>query len=232
MVFVWGLLKNLVLVGLLRALITLFFIIEDRYLRNHVIQICRNCIVSKVEIERRGSGVRLHIYAAQVRTLVGPERKTLNKLRYSLQDRCQRLRQKYFWGFGTIKTSIEASKKVRIQVSVCHVICPEADAACLADFILIELGKRTPFRRILRMCQERAQRFGQVLGLRLQISGRLNGAEIARTEWVRRGRVPLHTLSADLDYSFKVARTIYGSLGVKVLVYRSNLIIFFLSKKD
>jgi small subunit ribosomal protein S3 len=83
------------------------------------------------------------------------------------------------------------------------------------------------------MAQERAQNLGKVRGLRLQIAGRLNGAEIARTEWVRSGRVPLHTISADLDYASKSANTIYGLLGVKVWIFRSieevksiNLIIF------
>jgi small subunit ribosomal protein S3 len=82
------------------------------------------------------------------------------------------------------------------------------------------LEKRTPFRRTLRNAQDRAQNLGKVRGLRIQISGRLNGAEIARREWVRRGQVPLHTFSADLDYAHKTALTIYGLLGVKVWIFR------------
>jgi len=89
----------------------------------------------------------------------------------------------------------------------------------LAEFVVSELEKRTPFRRALRLARDRAQQAG-VRGIRLQVSGRLNGAEIARKEWIRQGRVPLHTLSADLDYTCKTARTIFGLLGVKVWVFR------------
>lgn len=196
-----------------------FFIKEDYHLRNYIFRSYRHCTISEIDIERRGMGVRLRISAAQVRSLVGSERKTLRNLRYSLQKVCQQVRQDYIRHFGD-KNNFQITEKPEIQIFVRQVIQSDANAKCLANFIVLELEKRTPFRRVLRIAQERAQNLGQVRGLRFQISGRLNGAEIARTEWIRRGRVPLHTFSTDLDYSYKTARTIYGLLGVKVWIHR------------
>jgi small subunit ribosomal protein S3 len=101
----------------------------------------------------------------------------------------------------------------------------------LADFIVAELEKRAPFRRIFRVAQERVQSIDEVSGIRFQISGRLNGVDIARKEWFRKGSIPLHTLSANLDYSFKTAYTNYGILGIKVWIFvkeREASLYFFL----
>ena len=92
------------------------------------------------------------------------------------------------------------------------------EASVLADWITEKLSRREPFRRVLRQSIQRAKAMG-ALGVKVQISGRLNGAEIARTEWVRSGRIPLHTLRADIDYSYKTASTLYGIVGVKVWLY-------------
>ena len=99
----------------------------------------------------------------------------------------------------------------------------DADAFLLAEYIAQQLEKRVAFRRTIRMAVQRAQRAG-VLGLKIQVSGRLNGAEIARTEWTREGRVPLHTLRADIDYATKVASTTYGVLGIKVWVFKGEVL--------
>ena len=99
----------------------------------------------------------------------------------------------------------------------------DADAFLLAEYIAQQLEKRVAFRRVMRMAIQRAQRAG-VLGMKLQVSGRLNGAEIARTEWSREGRVPLHTLRADIDYATKVATTTYGVLGIKVWVFKGEVL--------
>jgi len=150
--------------------------------------------------------------------LVGPEGQSLKKLRFELQKKCQRFRLNYFKIFDYQK--ICTSEKTEVQIFVRQSSCSESNAQSLASFVVSEVEKRIPFRRVLRIAQERAQNLGKVRGLRIQISGRLNGAEIARTEWVRSGRVPLHTLSADLDYASKNASTIYGLLGVKVWIFR------------
>lgn len=198
-----------------------FFLREDKCLRDYVSQFCRQCIISEIKIERRRVGIRLRISIAQVRFFVGSEGRALETLRQKLCRKCRSFRSKYFQHFSFSKTSFKEGKRPEIQIFVRQLGCPEANAQCLTDFIVFELEKRTPFRRVLRIAQERARSLGQVLGLRLQISGRLNGAEIARTEWVRSGRVPLHTFSVDLDYARRDVRTVYGLLGIKVWVFRS-----------
>jgi small subunit ribosomal protein S3 len=197
-----------------------FFVKEDEYIRNYLLRTRRHCIISEVKIERLGMGMRLRISAAQVRPLVGLEGELLEKLHYDLQKECQNLRIDYYQHSGMLKTNDELIEKPEIQIFVRQLVRPREDSQCLADFIVVELEKRIPFRRVLRIAQERAQNLGRVSGLRFQVSGRLNGAEIARTEWIRKGRVPLHTFSANLDYSYKTARTIYGLLGVKVWIFR------------
>jgi small subunit ribosomal protein S3 len=93
----------------------------------------------------------------------------------------------------------------------------------MAEFITSQLERRVSFRRVVRQALQRAQK-AEVLGIKIQVSGRLNGAEIARTEWIREGRVPLHTLRANIDYSYKTAKTIYGILGVKVWIFQGEII--------
>jgi small subunit ribosomal protein S3 len=105
-----------------------------------------------------------------------------------------------------------------MQVFVRQVPCPHSNAKCVADFIALELEKRTPFRRVMRIAGDRISNLDHILGFRLQISGRLNGAEIARIEFIQKGRVPLHTFSSDLDYESIPARTIYGLLGIKIWI--------------
>ena len=100
----------------------------------------------------------------------------------------------------------------------------DADAFLLAEYIAQQLEKRVAFRRTIRMALQRAQRAG-VLGLKIQVGGRLNGAEIARTEWTREGRVPLHTLRAEIDYATREANTTYGVLGIKVWVFKGEVLL-------
>merc|ERR1712118_124598 len=198
-----------------------FFIREDQHIRHYLNQTYNHCIISEIKIERRMIGVRVRISAAQVKPLIGLRGANIEKLRCSLQEECQHLRRDYLRGVSTLKIDSTIYEETEVQVFVRQVVCPEKEAQCLADFIVTELEKRTPFRRILRISQERAEGLGKTNGLRIQVSGRLNGAEIARTEWIRRGRVPLHTFSADLDYACKTASTIYGLLGIKVWIYRN-----------
>nr|BBI28665.1 fusion protein of ribosomal protein S19 and ribosomal protein S3 [Dinophyceae sp. MRD-151] len=193
-----------------------FFVKEDHYLRNYLFKTRNTCIISEIEVDRRGIGIRIRIYSSQLRSLVGPEGQSLKELRSELQKKCQRFRLSYFKTFDNQK--ICADEKTEIQLFVRQSNCSESNAQCIASFVVTEVEKRVPFRRVLRMAQERSQSLGKARGLRLQIAGRLNGAEIARTEWVRSGRVPLHTLSANLDYASKKASTIYGLLGIKVWI--------------
>lgn len=198
-----------------------FFLKEDRYIRDYIVQNYEMCLISIIEIDRRAISMRIRVSAFQVQTLVGINYALLEKFRQNLQRRCHRFRRGYFrlFGFSRYNTKVKIAKSPEIQVFVRQLDSPESDAQYVAGFIVTELEKRSPFRRVLRTVYERVKNSDQVGGLRLQISGRLNGAEIARSEWIRTGRVPLHTFSANLDYSHKNARTIYGLLGVKVWVF-------------
>ena len=111
----------------------------------------------------------------------------------------------------------------QVRINVVEVERVDADAFLLAEYIAQQLEKRVAFRRTIRMALQRAQRAG-VLGLKIQVGGRLNGAEIARTEWTREGRVPLHTLRAEIDYATREANTTYGVLGIKVWVFKGEVL--------
>jgi small subunit ribosomal protein S3 len=199
-----------------------FFLTEDQYLRSYVHRTYRQYLISEIEIDRYGISVRLRISVPtpQIKLLVGPDGKSLDIFSQHLQKKCHRFRRRHVLRFDFLQTSSRILENPGFQVFVRNLSSPEANARYLANFIVAELEKRTPFRRVIRISQEQAQNLDLVKGLRLQVSGRLNGAEIARTEWIRRGSVPLHTFSADLDYAYKTARTIYGLLGVKVWIFR------------
>lgn len=111
----------------------------------------------------------------------------------------------------------------QIRVNVVEVARVDADAALIAENVVRDLERRVSFRRVVRQAIQRAQRAG-IEGIKIQISGRLNGAEIARTEYTREGKVPLHTLRADIDYAYRTAQTIYGILGIKVWVFKGEII--------
>ena len=109
----------------------------------------------------------------------------------------------------------------QIRINVVEVSRVDADASLVAEYIIQQLERRVSFRRVVRQAIQRAQRAG-VEGIKIQVSGRLNGAEIARTEWTREGRVPLHTLRANVDYAYSTAQTTYGILGVKVWIFKGR----------
>lgn len=111
----------------------------------------------------------------------------------------------------------------QIRVNVIELSNPDTEAALIAEFIVQQLEKRIAFKRAVRQAIQKAQR-ANVKGIKIQVSGRLNGAEIARSEWVREGRVPLQTLRADIDYSYQTAQTTYGILGVKVWLFRGEIV--------
>ena len=111
----------------------------------------------------------------------------------------------------------------QVTINVLEVEKIDLDANLLADVVVEQLEKRVPFRRAIREALQRAQN-QNVNGIKIQVSGRLNGAEIARSEWIREGRVPLQTLRADIDYATKEANTIYGVLGIKVWLFKSEIL--------
>lgn len=160
--------------------------------------------ISDVLIARKADQLEVELKTARPGVLVGRQGSGIEELRAGIQ-----------------KTIGDNSRQVRINVVEVERV--DADAFLLAEYIAQQLEKRVAFRRTIRMAVQRAQRAG-VLGLKIQVGGRLNGAEIARTEWTREGRVPLHTLRAEIDYATKVASTTYGVLGIKVWIFKGEVL--------
>nr|YP_002049231.1 30S ribosomal protein S3 [Paulinella chromatophora]ACB43021.1 30S ribosomal protein S3 [Paulinella chromatophora] len=161
-------------------------------------------VLSDIIISRKADQLEVELRTARPGVLVGRQGSGIEELRNGIQ-----------------KILDDLNRQIRINVVEIERV--DADAYLLAEYIAQQLEKRMAFRRAIRMATQRAQRAG-VLGLKIQVSGRLNGAEIARTEWTREGRVPLHTLRADIDYATKVASTSYGVLGIKVWVFKGEVI--------
>ena len=177
---------------------------EDDRIRRFIHKKYAAAGISDVLIARKADQLEVELKTARPGVLVGRQGSGIEDLRQGIQT-----------------TLRDPARKVRINVVEVERV--DADAYLLAEYVAQQLEKRVAFRRVIRMAIQRAQRAG-VLGLKLQVSGRLNGAEIARTEWTREGRVPLHTLRADIDYATKVASTTYGVLGIKVWVFKGEVL--------
>jgi small subunit ribosomal protein S3 len=174
-------------------------LLEDLKVRQHIMTKMSDAGVSKVEIERSANMITVTIHAAKPGIVIGKSGVKVEELRRTL----------------------EAMTGKRIRVTIQEIRQPELDAYLVARSIAEQLEKRVAFRRAMKQAVQRAQRFGSK-GIRVQISGRLGGAEMSRREWDRWGRVPLHTLRADIDYAQTEARTTYGTIGVKVWIYRGE----------
>jgi small subunit ribosomal protein S3 len=176
---------------------------EDYKVRQYIEKNLSNAGISNVRIERKADQIDLSIYTARPGVVVGRGGAEIEKLKTELQALLNNQRQ--------------------FRINVIEVTNVDADANLMAEFLVGQLERRVSFRRVVRQAIQRAQK-AEVQGIKIQVSGRLNGAEIARTEWIREGRVPLHTLRADIDYSYKTASTIYGILGVKVWIFKGEII--------
>lgn len=176
---------------------------EDYKIRQYVEKNLNNAGISAIRIERKADQIDLEIHTARPGVVVGRGGTGIEALRTSLQE--------------------ELGGNRQIRINVIEVQRVDADAVLIAEYIAQQLERRVSFRRVVRQAIQRAQR-AEVQGIKVQISGRLNGAEIARTEWIREGRVPLHTLRADIDYAYRTAKTIYGILGVKIWVFKGEII--------
>ena len=174
---------------------------EDYAIRDYIKSHLSSAGISKVEIHRKSDQVELEIHTSRPGIIVGRSGS----------------------GIDTIKEDLKKiiNKNNQIRVNVTELKNIDADASLIAEFIAQQLEKRIAFRRATRQAIQKAQR-ANVQGIKVQVSGRLNGAEIARSEWVREGRVPLQTLRADIDYATKEADTTYGKLGVKVWVFNGE----------
>ena len=174
-------------------------VLEDSFLRNSIIKNVGEAGISKILIERKADRVEIEIHAARPMIVLGRKGGGLEELREKLQSQLKTQRQ--------------------ISITVVEITNPDFEAKLVAEFVSDQLEKRIPFRRAVKQALQRAKRAG-VKGIKIQVSGRLNGAEIARSEWVREGRVPLQTLRSPIDYISHEAHTIYGILGIKVWVFK------------
>ena len=174
---------------------------EDLLIREFVERRLPEAGISRVNISRQVDRIEIEFFTARPRALVGAKGETLTQLR------------------DEIKAKLPETRNVALYVT--KTVQPELDAVCVAENIAMQLEKRAPFRRAIRQALRSAQKAGAV-GIKVQIAGRLNGAEIARSEWAREGRVPLHTIRADIDYATARAQTVYGILGIKVWVCKGD----------
>ncbi|PSH02927.1 MAG: 30S ribosomal protein S3 [Acidobacteria bacterium] len=177
------------------------FLVEDIKLRGELKDKLKSAGVSSVEIERPGNKLRIIIRTARPGIIIGRKGAEIDKLKADLQKRTNR----------------------DVFVDILEVHKPELDAQLVAESIALQLEKRVGFRRAMRKSVDSALRFG-CKGIKVRVSGRLNGNEIARSEWYLQGRLPLHTLRADIDYGFAEAHTTYGLIGVKTWVYKGEIL--------
>ena len=156
--------------------------------------------VSKIQIERPAKSARITIHTARPGVVIGKKGEDIEKLR----------------------KEVTQMMGVPAHINVAEVRKPEIDAQLVAESIAQQLERRIMFRRAMKRSVGNAMRLG-ALGIKVNVAGRLNGAEIARSEWYREGRVPLHTLRADIDYGFAEAKTTYGIIGIKVWIYKGEV---------
>jgi small subunit ribosomal protein S3 len=174
---------------------------EDLELKKELMGRLKQAGVSSIEMDRPGNKLRITIHTSRPGIVIGRKGAEIEKLKQDLARRTKR--------------------EVFIDIQEVHK--PELDAQLVSESIALQLEKRVAFRRAMRKAVDSAQRFG-CKGIKVRVSGRLNGAEIARSEWYLHGQLPLHTLRADIDYGFAEARTTYGVIGVKCWVYKGEIL--------
>ncbi len=175
---------------------------EDIKIRKHVLKTFAQAAVSKVDIERASEKIRVNIHTARPGVIIGRKGSDIDRLREDLQQ-------------------MTGNKEVHINIR--EIKNPSADAQLIAENVALQLVKRIAFRRAMKKAVQQCMDSG-AKGIKIQTKGRLAGSEIARAEGYLEGTVPLHTLRADIDYGFYEAQTTYGKIGVKVLVYKGDII--------
>ena len=178
------------------------YIIEDWRIRDFLMTSLPHAAISRIEVERTRDRLRVDVHTARPGIVIGRRGSEADRLRAGLSD-------------------ITGNNKVQLNIQ--EIKQPELDAALIAQGVADQLQGRVAFRRAMKRAVQNAQKAGG-LGIRVQCSGRLGGSEMARTEWYREGRVPLHTLRADIDYGFREAHTTYGRIGVKVWIYKGDIL--------
>jgi len=175
---------------------------EDLKIRKIVKQKLFHAGVSRVEIDRSANQVKINIFTARPGIIIGRKGAEVDKL----------------------KVELEAIAKKQVYINIKEIKKPELDSQLVAESVALQLEKRIAYRRAMKKSVTTALRLG-ALGIKISCAGRLAGSEIARTEWYREGRVPLHTLRADIDFGLAEAKTTYGQIGVKVWIYNGDLLV-------
>ena len=186
------------------------YVIEDWKIRNYLMTQLPHAAISRIEVERTRDRLRVDVHTARPGIVIGRRGSEADRLRSGL-------------------TAITGNNKVQLNIQ--EIKQPELDAALIAQGVADQLAGRVAFRRAMKRAVQNAQKAG-ALGIRVQCSGRLGGSEMARTEWYREGRVPLHTLRADIDYGFREAKTTYGRIGVKVWIYKGDILPYKSAAED
>jgi small subunit ribosomal protein S3 len=186
------------------------YIVEDWKIRNYLMTQLPHAAISRVEVERTRDRLRVDVHTARPGIVIGRRGAEADRLRAGL-------------------AKITGNNKVQLNIQ--EIKQAELDAALIAQGVADQLAGRVAFRRAMKRAVQNAQKAG-ALGIRVQCSGRLGGSEMSRTEWYREGRVPLHTLRADIDYGFREARTPAGRIGVKVWIYRGDILPYKTSAED
>jgi len=177
------------------------FLHEDLRLRKYIKAKLQHAGIAKIEIERAANKVRITIYTARPGIIIGKKGSEIEKLKGELQNMTDK----------------------EVYINITEVQRPETDSQLIAENVCLQLERRIAFRRAMKKAVTSALKCG-AQGIKITCAGRLGGAEMARTEWYREGRVPLHTLRADIDYGFAEAKTTYGIIGVKVLVFHGETV--------
>lgn len=180
------------------------YLIEDWKVRDYLMTQLERAAVSRVEIERTRDRLRIDLHTARPGIVIGRRGAEADRLRTELA---------------------KMTGNNRVQLNIQEIKQPELDAALIAQGIADQLANRVSFRRAMKRAVQTVQKAG-ALGIRVQCAGRLGGSEMARREFYREGRVPLHTLRADIDYGFREAKTTYGRIGIKVWIYKGEVFDF------
>lgn len=177
------------------------FVLEDYQIRKFLKKRLFQAGISRIEIERAANKVRIKLYTARPGLVIGKKGSEIENVKQGLEKIIDR----------------------EVIIDIQEVRKPEVDAQLVAESIALQLVRRVSFRRAMKKAVSSALRFG-ALGIKIACAGRLGGAEMARREWYRKGRVPLHTIRADIDYGFAEAFTTYGVIGVKVSIFKGEIL--------
>ncbi|ETR74473.1 MAG: small subunit ribosomal protein S3 [Candidatus Magnetoglobus multicellularis str. Araruama] len=177
------------------------YILEDHNIRKFIKKKLYHSGISKIEIERSAKRVRLRIYTARPGIVIGKKGAEIDIL----------------------KKELEKLVSLEVFIDIQEVRKPETNAQLVAENVALQIERRVAFRRAMKRGVSSAMRFGAE-GVKIICSGRLGGAEMARTEWYKEGRIPLHTLRADMDYGFIEAKTTYGLIGIKVFIFKGEIL--------